>query len=517
MKDIIKLAFRNLREHKSKTIILCMFLTFGIAIVIAGNSFLESINRGLEKDFRANYTADIVIAPENPKNAVIDLFGVNSMDISGEVPLLPSLPDTEKALEVIKNHEGIKSTTRLISAQVIVGEYNEENEFDLSALTEKDDLSLDDIPISLLFAGDYDTYWDTLSEVNFIEGTYPAPGTTEIIIDTRVADAYERLFGKKINVGDKVFLASMQMTLRDATVSGIFKPSNEHSAMFQIIYCNPDLARTFAKLTYASNIENELPDSVDLGLSAKVSSEDFSDDDLFSGDDIFFEDTGSTDILSSSKIDFDNILGDTSLRDKLNQTDNGAWNFIIARAENPMATGKLISELMKEYKDAGMNVQVMNWEQAAYSYTGSVAGIGLVFNILIIILAIVVFIIIMNTMVVSVFERTREIGTMRAIGASQKFVKKLFFSEAMMITISSSVFGIIISFIAMGIFNSFQIEIENSIAKMILGGGLLSFTPTVTIVVTTVIIALAGSYLSALYPVKSALKITPAKALASGE
>ena len=225
----------------------------------------------------------------------------------------------------------------------------------------------------------------------------------------------------------------------------------------------------------------------------------------------------SSDILSSSSVDFDNILGDTSLRDKLNQTDSGAWNFLIARAEKPSRTLQLIKELQDAYKQAGINVQVMDWEQAAYSYTGSVAGIGLVFNILIIILAIVVFIIIMNTMVVSVFERTREIGTMRAIGSTKNFVRGLFFAEAFIITAISSVIGVIVSFIAMGIFNSLQIEIENSIAKMFLGGGMLSFSPTLPIVVVTIIIALLGSILSALYPVKAALKITPAKALASGE
>ena len=52
MKEIIKLAMRNLKEHKSKTIIIALFLIFGIAIVVMGNSFLESVNRGLEKDFR---------------------------------------------------------------------------------------------------------------------------------------------------------------------------------------------------------------------------------------------------------------------------------------------------------------------------------------------------------------------------------------------------------------------------------------------------------------------------------
>ena len=75
MKEIIKLALRNLKEHKSKTIIISMFILFGVAIVIMGNSFLESINRGLEKDFRANVTGDIAISTIPAKGTIIDFLG----------------------------------------------------------------------------------------------------------------------------------------------------------------------------------------------------------------------------------------------------------------------------------------------------------------------------------------------------------------------------------------------------------------------------------------------------------
>ena len=73
-----------------------------------------------------------------------------------------------------------------------------------------------------------------------------------------------------------------------------------------------------------------------------------------------------------------------------------------------------------------------------------------------------------------------------------------------------------LAFIAMAIFNACGITITNSIAKMILGGGLLHFSPTPAIIISTFIIAILGSVLSNLYPVSSALRITPLKALAKG-
>ena len=186
------------------------------------------------------------------------------------------------------------------------------------------------------------------------------------------------------------------------------------------------------------------------------------------------------------------------------------------KVNNPLQTNAIIAQLNQKFKEAGLDVYAMDWRAAAYSYSQSVEGIGLVFNILIIILAIVVFIIIMNTMIVSVIERTGEIGTMRAIGAEKKFVRRLFMSETLILTSISSVVGVIVAGIIMAIFNSLNITITNSIAKMILGGGLLRFSPTPAIIIITIIIAIGGSLISNLSPVKSALKITPLKALNHG-
>ena len=177
------------------------------------------------------------------------------------------------------------------------------------------------------------------------------------------------------------------------------------------------------------------------------------------------------------------------MRDKLNQTDDGAWQFILTKVEHPSKTNQIISKLNARFAQEGLNVRAMGWKDAAYSYSGTVEGIGFIFNLLIIILAVVVFIIIMNTMTVSVIERTGEIGTMRAIGAEKKFVKRLFYTEAVFLTMVSAIIGILLSFICMAIFNSLNITITNSIAKMILGGGLLHFSPTLKIIFVTVLIA----------------------------
>ena len=504
MKDIIKLALRNLKEHKSKTLIISMFILFGVAIVVLGNSFLESINRGLEKDFRANITGDLAIAIKPEKGTVIDVFGVNSMNVTTEIPQIPALVDIEKVEKILAETDGIKKQSKLISAQVILAK---DTEVDFSVLTDEDkDVGIMDLPISMLFAGEDGTFWDLFPDLKMIEGTYPTPGSNEIIVDTRVVEGFAKTWEKELNIGDEVLMASMGGVIREAKVVGIFKPANEYSAMFQTVYCEPSLARSFADLTYAASFGKDLMDTINPELS------ELSEDDLFGEDSLFgdIEDDGS--VLGDTS-DFDNILGDTTLRDELNKTDDGAWQFILAKLDNPSADIRIVAELNKRFMEEGINAEAMDWKRAAYSYSSSVQGISFIFNLLIIILAIVVFIIIMNTMVVSVIERTSEIGTMRAIGAERKFVQRLFNAEAVILTALSSFAGIAFAFICMTIFNSFNIAITNSIAKMILGGGLLHFSPTPGIIITTIVVALLGSLISNIYPVSSALKITPIKAL----
>lgn len=510
MKEILRLALRNLKEHKSKTIIISLFLIFGVAIVVLGNSFLESVNHGLEKDFRNNYTGDIVIGTKPQKGQIIDIFGVNSTSLTTDLPQIPAIVDLDKVLEIVNEQKGIKSQTKMISAQCLAAKGLE---MDFSDFLDRDDLGFDDMPISMLFAGENETYWQTFPQVNFVSGRAPAPGTNEVMIDTRVQNAFNSLYREDLQLGDTILVAGANTNgvIREAVVVGIFDPPQKNSAMFQIIYCNPEFARSFADLTYGANFKQELPDSVDLELSS------MDEEDLF-GDDFFeFEEEDNSDYMADSPVDYDSILGDTSLRDELNKTDDGAWHFILLKCQHQNETEKIIAELQDKFDREGLNLQVLNWKAAAYSYSGTVDGIGLVFNMLIIILAIVVFIIIMNTMVISVIERTSEIGTMRAIGAEKSFVRRLFFAESVMLTFVSSVIGILIAFIVMAIFNACNVTITNSIAKMILGGGLLRFRPTASIIITTVIVALAGSIISNLYPVRSALKITPLKALNHGE
>lgn len=512
MRVIFQLALRNLKEHKAKTIIISMFILFGTAIVILGNSFMESVNRGLEKDFRANYTGDIVVSANPPEGTLVDIFGVMSNSFTGELLQIPALTDINQVMEVVDSTPEIEQKTKMISAQ---GLMFKGDEVDLSAIQDDDSVSFMDIPIFMLFAGEGETYFDVFGGQHIVEGRALdySSGDNELLIDTRIKESFEKFFKESLNVGDNVLVmgANSNGVVREAKVVGFYTPANEHSAMFQTIYCTPNFARAFADLTYGTLMEEEGEESLSLS--------DFAEEDFFGDDDIFGDMiSDETDTFENAEIqDYDSILGDTSLRDELNRTDNGAWHFVQTKISDKSKTKEVVAALNDKFKELGLDAQAMDWHDAGMSYTASMEGINILFNVLVIILAVVVFIIIMNTMVVSVMERTSEIGTMRALGAEKKFVRALFHTEALTITVLSALGGMILSLIFIAIFNSLGIAIDsNMIAKIILGGGEIQFAPTPQILIVTFLVVILGSLLSNIYPVSSALKITPLKALSKG-
>ncbi len=115
---------------------------------------------------------------------------------------------------------------------------------------------------------------------------------------------------------------------------------------------------------------------------------------------------------------------------------------------------------------------------------------------------------IMNTMLTSVMERTREIGIMKAIGATNKDIMSIFIIEGMLVSSLGGIIGIIL-----GVFGSQGLTmILNSFMMM---GGSSNLTPVITVmsVVLAVTVSLIVGVLSSLYPAWKAARMSPIEAV----
>lgn len=100
------------------------------------------------------------------------------------------------------------------------------------------------------------------------------------------------------------------------------------------------------------------------------------------------------------------------------------------------------SALQKLFADRGWKLEMKEWSQLATFYKQVVLLYNGIFSFLgFIVFAIVVFSV-ANTIIMSIFERTREIGTLMAIGTTRGRVWRMFLIEGFLIGLLGGVLGI---------------------------------------------------------------------------
>ncbi len=115
-----------------------------------------------------------------------------------------------------------------------------------------------------------------------------------------------------------------------------------------------------------------------------------------------------------------------------------------------------------------------------------------------------------NTLTISLLERTKEIGLMIALGAKSRDMKQLFVLEALILSISGAVIGIILALITGGVFNT----LTNQYAKARGVTDSFNLFSTPWWLTTGVIVFMASIGLLVVYfPARRAEHISPIEAL----
>jgi ABC-type antimicrobial peptide transport system permease subunit len=115
-----------------------------------------------------------------------------------------------------------------------------------------------------------------------------------------------------------------------------------------------------------------------------------------------------------------------------------------------------------------------------------------------------------NTMIMSILERTREIGIMKAIGAEDREIKLIFFVEAAVIGVFGGVIGVLVAWGIDGIANrlAYRFILKPQGASFI-----DFFSLPIYLSIGAILFALVVSIVAALYPAARAARIDPVRAL----
>jgi putative ABC transport system permease protein len=132
-----------------------------------------------------------------------------------------------------------------------------------------------------------------------------------------------------------------------------------------------------------------------------------------------------------------------------------------------------------------------------------ISGLSSVLNILYVLLALSVIVSlfgIVNTLVLTVFERTREIGMLRAIGMTRRQVRRMIRHESVITALIGAALGIILGIVLA--------------ALLIARVDFLVFSFPTTQVIVFVIAAIVVGLVAAIFPARRAAKLDPLRAIA---
>jgi putative ABC transport system permease protein len=114
-----------------------------------------------------------------------------------------------------------------------------------------------------------------------------------------------------------------------------------------------------------------------------------------------------------------------------------------------------------------------------------------------------------NTMTVSLLERTNEIGIMKAIGASDRDIEKMFLFEAMVISFLGGLAGIFLNFGISRLLNA----VVNTLAKALGGQPLTLFYTPVWFLIFIIVLSILVGFFSGIFPARRGAKMDPLEAL----
>ncbi|MCX8058197.1 MAG: FtsX-like permease family protein [Spirochaetes bacterium] len=456
---ILKIAFRSVLRYKGKLIAIGILILFGVLFLLIGNSFVYSLKEATKNSIINNYTGHIVIYSSKSK--------ILPSPFSFSQPL-PTIENFDQIVKFLKDQDKIKAYVPMAQNFAIVDTDS-------------------DISVSIVFnAIDPKKYEGIFKNIEIIEGSFF--NESGIIISTNTKKSLKER-GIDVKIGDILTLigtsGSSSINSKKVKVVGIFRNKLFNDQFRGIDYIDIE---TYKELF---NFQGLLIESLPNNLQKLLSTG--SEEDIFAEDSVSEEKNRET-------IDFS----------KLSWSNNSGVTMIMVLLKNEKDIPEIISKI-NEKKELG--VKVVDWRKASAGIYEIANAIQIFITIIAFILFITVGIILMNTFIINIFERTAEIGTIRAIGGSKSFIAKQYIYESLIVTIFFTILGIIIGAVVVFIIGKVGISLPKNFAQMMYGGGKLFFKLTSSSLISIFIILILVTILSTLYPLKVATKITPLKAM----
>jgi len=191
--------------------------------------------------------------------------------------------------------------------------------------------------------------------------------------------------------------------------------------------------------------------------------------------------------------------------------EEGQYHRVIARLEEDDLTNKVTPVV----REALPGLEVLSWKEIQTDLAMVTDYINQIYAIFMVIILAALAFGIVNTMLMSVLERTRELGMLSAIGMNRRRVFTMIMLESIFLSIVGGFAGMAVSAVVIAITGHTGINLVKYAEGMEAFGYSANLYPTIGadfFIMLTVMIVITG-ILSAIYPARKALQLNPVEAL----
>ncbi|HED00558.1 MAG TPA: ABC transporter permease [Proteobacteria bacterium] len=184
---------------------------------------------------------------------------------------------------------------------------------------------------------------------------------------------------------------------------------------------------------------------------------------------------------------------------------------LVALLDKTENTDLVKNQLVNLFRDEDLNLELKPWYEMADFYNKTVELYSRQFLVLKLIIAVIVVLSIFNTINMSIWERTREIGTIMALGSKRYEVLKLFLLEGLILGILGGLIGVTVGTGLGYVISLIGIPMPPPPGATV--GWVAHIRVVPQLLFSSFLIALISSLLSSFYPAFKASRLVIADAL----
>ncbi|MDR0623469.1 MAG: ABC transporter permease [Treponema sp.] len=482
------IVLRNIFRNKKNSLVIMLLVGSVTFLFFTGNSLISRSDKGIRGAYIESLTGDVVI--QKAGDITMNLFGANTpiIDSFFSVKTLPAYEDIKA---IAAREPGVTGLTSQVSGTAYL---------DVLGVRE-----------TVLLCGiDSPSYFNILEGIILLEGRFLDPNEYGAMITEDRASRIEKQSGERPYIGMPLMFTSggtAGFKIREVPLVGIYRYQNPGQFMNEITLVDPQTVRVLSAIQVASSV-------VDVDLEA-VELLDLAADDIF-GDGAAAHDPGGEEGTDGFSVNvMEDFLGGFSPAEiETEPVTGGDWNFIILRLDEGVSAFRVLSSLNK--KLAPYDAMAVGWRIAAGQSAIMLLMIQALFNAGIFLVAVAGIIAAINVLLISVFKRTREIGTLRAIGAQDPYIRGLVMGENVVLAALAGGIAILAGYGVVVLINSRDFIIPNELIASLLSGPVLRMAFAPGVAAASFVMALMLGVAASVVPVEMAVRIEPVVAVGQG-